>query len=71
MDDSLIAQFLGYWVNYGKPCALTIIPSEKSPALIGVCFTVKDDDYNTQDFMKTAVAKTGAKLWNITKDKKV
>lgn len=69
LDDSLIAQFLSYWVMYNKPCKLTIVPSEKSPSLIGVCFTVRNDDYHTMEFMKTACAKTGARLWNLTEEK--
>ena len=69
IDDSLIAQFLSYWVMYNKPCKLTIVPSAKMPALVGVCFTVRNDDYDTLEFMKTACAKTGAKLWNLTEEK--
>ena len=69
LDDSLIAQFLGYWLMYNKPCKLTIVGSEKSPALVGVCFTVRNDDYRTMEFMQTACAKTGAKLWNLTEEK--
>ena len=67
VDDSLIVQFLGYWVNFGKPCQLTIVPSEKQPGLVGICFTVRDDDYATLEFMEKAVSKTGARLWDLTK----
>lgn len=69
LDDSLIAQFLSYWVIHGKPCKLSIVPSEKVPSLVGVCFTVRNDDYRTMEFMKTACAKTGARLWNLTEKK--
>lgn len=69
LDDSLIAQFISYWVMYNKPCILTITPSEKMPSLVGVCFTVRNDDYQTLEFMKTACAKTGARLWNLTEQK--
>lgn len=69
LDDSLIGQFLSYWVMYNKPCPLTITPSKKSPSLIGVCFTVRNDDYETLEFMQTACAKTGARLWNLTEEK--
>lgn len=68
IDDSLIVQFLGYWVNYGKPCRLTIVPSEKMQGIVGICFTVRDDDYATLEFMEKAVSKTGAKLWDLTKN---
>ena len=60
LDDSLIGQFLSYW---------TITPSKKQPSLIGVCFTVRNDDYETMEFMQTACAKTGARLWNLTEEK--
>lgn len=66
IDDSMIGQFLSYWFSYNKPCRLTIIPSEKSPGLVGICFTVRDDDYPTLEFMQKACAKTGARLWNLT-----
>ena len=66
LDDTLIGQFLSYWIMYNKPCPLTITPSKKSPSLIGVCFTVRNDDYESMEFMKTAVVKTGARLWNLT-----
>lgn len=69
LDDSLLAQFIGWWVHYGKPCPLTFRSSKKSPTLVGICFTVSPDDVDTMQFMNTAVSKTGAKLWNLTKEK--
>ena len=69
VDEVELVQFLGWWVNYGKPCELTLVPSEKTKTLIGVCFPVRNDDYETLEFMKTACAKTGARLWNLTEDK--
>lgn len=68
MDDTLVAQFLSYWFTCQKPCRLTIVPSKESERLVGICFTVKNDDYKTLEFMKTAVAKTGARLWNLTEE---
>ena len=68
LDDSLIAQFIGYWVMYNKPCALSIVPG-KTPSLVGICFTLRNDDYQTMEFMKTACTKTGARLWNLTEEK--
>ena len=70
IDDSLIAQFLGYWISYGKPCSLTIHASKKSPSLVGVCFTADPEDIDTMTFMEKAVSRTGAKSWNITKEEK-
>ena len=72
LDDSLIAQFLSYWLMYNKPCELTFVPSKKSPSLVGICFTVRNDDRDTLEFMVTASSKTGAKLHNLTelKEKK-
>ena len=69
VDDSLIGQFIGYWVNFNKPCELTFVPSKKSTSLVGICFTVRNDDYDTLEFMQHACAKTGAKLWNLTEEK--
>ena len=66
LDDSQVGIFLSYWFRYNKPCRLTIIPSKQSPGLVGICFTVKHDDYPTLEFMKDAVSKTGARLWDIT-----
>lgn len=65
IDDSLIAEFISYWLMFDKPCPLTITPSDKSPGLVGIGFTVSD--YKTMEFMERAVSKTGAKLWNMTK----
>lgn len=69
IDDSLIAQFLGYWLMCGKPCKLSIQPSEKNPTLVGIIFTVANDDYATLEFMEKACSKTGARLWNLTEEK--
>ena len=69
VDEVELVQFLGWWVNYGKPCELKLVPSEKTKTLIGVCFTVRNDDYETMEFMQTACAKTGARLWNLTEEK--
>ncbi|MCD7926666.1 MAG: hypothetical protein LUI85_19095 [Bacteroides sp.] len=65
LDDSLMAEFLSYWIIYNKPCVLTIKPSDKSSGVVGICFTV--DNNNTLEFMEKAVSKTGGKLWNLTK----
>ena len=69
VDDSQIGLFLSYWFRYNKPCELKLVPSKRSPGLIGVCFTVKWDDYPTLEFMKDACAKTGARLWDLTEKK--
>lgn len=69
LDDVNLLQFISYWVMFNKPCELKIVPSEKSPSLVGVCFTLKDGDRETQEFAETACAKTGARLWNLTKEK--
>lgn len=69
VDDSMVGVFLSYWFRYNKPCRLSLVPSTKSPGLIGICFTVKYDDYPTLEFMKDACAKTGARLWDITNKK--
>lgn len=69
LDDSLVAQFLGYWMMYNKPCSLTIHKAKENPSLVGICFTVSHDDRETLEFMTTAVSKTGARLWNLTEEK--
>ena len=69
VDDSMVGVFLSYWFRYNKPCRLSLVPSTKSPSLIGICFTVKYDDYPTLEFIKDACAKTGARLWDITNKK--
>lgn len=69
VDEDQLVQFIGYWVMYNKPCVLKFIPSEKAPTLVGICFTVRNDDRATLEFMTTAVSKTGAKLWNLTEEK--
>ena len=68
VDESMLMQFISYWVMYNKPCKLTFVPSKQSPALTGICFTVRNDDRETLEFMTTAVSKTGAKLWNLTEE---
>lgn len=70
LDEVNLAQFIGWWINYGKPCILTIHPSKKSPELVGICFTVDPKDVEVMSFMEKAVSNTGAKLWNITNEKK-
>lgn len=69
LDESLIAQFIGYWVCYGKPCTLTIVPSEKSPTLVGICATFRYEDVEAQECFNMAAAKTGARVWNLTEMK--
>lgn len=69
IDEANISLFLSYWLNYGKLRPLTIVPSKKSPVLIEICFTVRQDDYETLAFMENAEAKTEAKLWNLTEEK--
>ena len=69
VDEAQLMQFISYWVMYNKPCVLKFVPSEKAPSLVGICFTVTNDDRETLEFMTTAVSKTGAKLWNLTEEK--
>ena len=69
VDEDQLVQFIGNWVRDNKPCVLKFIPSEKAPTLVGICFTVRNDDRATLEFMTTAVSKTGAKLWNLTEEK--
>lgn len=71
VDDSQVGIFLSYWFRYDKPCRLTLVPSEKSSGLIGICFTVKSDDYPTLEFMNHACKKTGANLWDLTNKQKI
>ena len=49
VDEDQLVQFIGYWVMYNKPCVLKFIPSEKAPTLVGICFTVRNDDRATLD----------------------
>lgn len=65
LDECLMAEFLSYWIMFGKPCALTF-QAAKSSGLVGISFTV--NNYQVKDFMEKAVSKTGGKLYNITKD---
>jgi len=69
LDEANLLQFIGYWVMHGKPCPLSLYKGKDNPALVGVCFTVKNDDRETMEFMVNAVAKTGAILINLTEEK--
>ena len=51
VDEDQLVQFISYWVMYNKPCVLKFIPSEKAPSLVGICFTVKNDDRATMEFI--------------------
>ena len=70
LDDVNLLQFLSYWVMFNKPCSLTLHRGKKSPSLVAVCFTLEHRDTDTKDFAETACAKTGARLWNLTEEKK-
>lgn len=65
LNDCLIAAFLSKWLDYDKPCILTITPSEKVLDLVGIEFTV--DNERTLEFMGKVVKSTGGRLWNLTK----
>ena len=65
LNDCLMAAFFSVWLDYDKPCILTVTPSGKAPGLVGIGFTVDND--KTLEFMSKVVKSTGGRLWNLTK----
>lgn len=65
LNDCLLAAFFSVWLDYEKPCVLTVIPSGKASDLVGIGFTV--DNERTLEFMGKVVKSTGGRLWNLTR----
>lgn len=65
LNDCLMAAFFSVWLDYDKPCILTVTPSGKALGLVGIGFTVDND--KTLEFMSKVVKSTGGRLWNLTK----
>lgn len=65
LNDCLMAAFFSVWLDYDKPCILTVTPSGKAPGLVGIGFTVDND--KTLEFMSKVAKSTGGRLWNLTK----
>lgn len=65
LNDCLLAAFFSVWLDYDKPCALTVTPSGKASDLVGIGFTV--DNERTLEFMGKVVKSTGGRLWNLTR----
>ena len=49
LNDCLMAAFFSVWLDYDKPCILTVTPSGKALGLVGIGFTVDND--KTLEFM--------------------
>ena len=65
LNDCLLAAFFSVWLDYDKPCVLTVTPSGKASDLVGIGFTV--DNEGTLEFMGKVVKSTGGRLWNLTR----
>ena len=60
IQDSLIAEFLYYWIQYGKPCLL-LMRRPKTDGLTAIQLTTETPE--TYQFLETAIQYTGCKLW--------
>lgn len=55
-----LSEILLYWLEFGKPCQLSISGAKTSEDICGVCFNI--DNRDTEDFMQMAVARTKARV---------
>lgn len=60
IEDSLLAEFLYWWIYYGKPCSFLVMGA-RTEGLTAIKLVV--DSNETADFLLKVKSKTGCKLY--------